>query len=71
LSAQHRQLMAQHRDLHILLVGCWTKTNQVKDSTHDHERHAAQHHRLIVPAAPSQLVTAVAQNLHPTPSCGR
>jgi hypothetical protein len=58
--------MAQHRDLHILLVGCWTKTNQVKDSTHDHERHAAQHHRLIVPAAPSRLVTAVAQNLHPT-----
>jgi transposase InsO family protein len=27
-----------------------------------------QHHRLIVPATPSRLVTAVAQNLHPTGS---
>jgi hypothetical protein len=35
---QHRELVAQHRDFHILRVRCWSKADQVKDSTHDHER---------------------------------
>src|SRR4029450_12723288 len=44
LPAQHHQLMPQHRDLHVLRIGCRAETDQTQDPPDDQESQRARHH---------------------------
>jgi len=44
LTAQYRQLMAKHRDLHDVRVRRWTAAEHPQNPPNDHQRHAASDH---------------------------
>jgi hypothetical protein len=50
LPVEHRELVAQHRDLHVLGVRRLAAADQAENLTKDKECHRAHHHGPILPA---------------------
>jgi hypothetical protein len=51
LPAQHRELVAQYHDLHVLRVRRGTQPDQPEHLPDDHEHQSAHHYRLILPGS--------------------
>jgi hypothetical protein len=65
LALQDRQLVAQHGDLDVLVVGLRADAERAQDTPQDQETHG-EPDQAPSPHAPSWLLTAMILKLHPT-----
>jgi len=66
LALHDNQLMAQHGDPNIVVLGLWPDAQRAQDTPQDQETHG-EPDRAPSPHAPSWLFTAMILRVHPTP----